>query len=205
MRCASCRSEVDAASGICHRCGTPLRPGEKAYPPGGFVKGATLLEDPLPQGASGLAPDRNRAGAGGTAGEPGAAAVRRRTELAPPPLPPAGAAQPAAARGARPRLAGWLVAFSLDPVGTDFRLHEGRNVLGADSEQCDITVRDAASSVSGKHAIVLVRQGRFQICDNDSTNGTRVNGVDIFGQGTVELKDRDRIRLGEVELLLVVI
>ena len=97
-----------------------------------------------------------------------------------------------------PKLVGWLVTFSLDPSGTDFRLREGRNTIGADAGECDITI-EGMPSISSKHAVVMVRDEKVLVRDNDSTNGTHVNGKDIFGAGPIELKDRDVLRFGEVE------
>jgi len=100
-------------------------------------------------------------------------------------------------RAGEQRLVGWLVSFSLDPAGVDFRLREGRNVLGAGGD-CDIVVEGDAG-ISEVHATLMYRRGELQIRDNDSTNGTYVNGEDIFGKG-VRLETGDRIRLGQVDL-----
>lgn len=98
-------------------------------------------------------------------------------------------------RGGR-KLVGWLVTYSLDPCGVDFKLYEGRNIIGQDMD-CNITIHDAM--VSGKHAIILFRAGRFSITDNQSTNGTFINDEDIELEPHY-LKDGDVIAIGKTVL-----
>lgn len=90
------------------------------------------------------------------------------------------------------KMVGWLVSFTIDENGIDFKLYEGRNIIGAD-QGCDITI-SGDQAVSGKHLTILHRMGHFKFRDEFSTNGTFIN--DIFvEQGT--LKDGDVIRIGE--------
>ena len=176
-----------------------------AAPAGGFVKGATLLEG---FGGAKAATVHEALGVkGGTVASPGAPSGKARTVFDP------GTAGPSLGPGTRsgssprtplPRLAGWLVTFSNDPSGVDYRLREGRNTVGCDEATCDIVIADDPS-VSSQHAILVFRDGTFQIRDNDSTNGTYVNGQDIFGKGAVSLKNLDRIRLGKTEVVLYAI
>lgn len=90
------------------------------------------------------------------------------------------------------KMVGWLVSFTIDENGVDFRLYEGRNIIGADPG-CDITVT-GDHSVSGKHLTILHRMGHFKFRDEFSTNGTFINDV-FVEEGT--LKDGDVIRIGE--------
>ena len=66
----------------------------------------------------------------------------------------------------------------------------------------DVVIPDL--SVSRFHAFVKpVGDGRFQIQDANSTNGTTVNGTSVPVQGhglAVDLKSGDNVRLGQVEL-----
>ena len=66
----------------------------------------------------------------------------------------------------------------------------------------DVVIPDL--SVSRFHAFMKpVGDGRFQIQDANSTNGTTVNGASVPAQGhgpAVELKSGDNVRLGQVEL-----
>jgi hypothetical protein len=91
------------------------------------------------------------------------------------------------------RLVGWLVTYSIDPLGIDYKLYEGRNVVGRDADS-QITVND--KTVSGKHATILFRADKYKIKDELSSHGTFVNGEDIEEE-TVELHDGDIVKLGD--------
>lgn len=95
------------------------------------------------------------------------------------------------------KLVGWLVTYSLDPQGVDFRLYEGRNIIGKDFS-CSVCINDP--KVSSQHAILLYRSGKFRIKDNLSTNGTYVNGEDIEDE-SILLNDGDIIQVGDTILL----
>lgn len=99
-------------------------------------------------------------------------------------------------RGTR-KLVGWLVTYSLDEMGVDFRLFEGKNIIGRDAS-CNITVNDG--TVSDKHAVVLYRAGKFAINDMVSSHGTFVNDEDIELEPRY-LKDGDIIRIGKTIFL----
>lgn len=222
MLCPNCRSEIDASAKVCTKCGcavearlcpnghvmdtswttclycsppaarwqkgrTVVESGAAPAGGGSFVRGATLLDGeraPLP-------------GKGGTIVESGGAAGKHRTVFDP------GSAPSAASASGRalPRLVGWLVTFSHAPSGDDYRLREGRNVIGADSRDCDVAINND-SGMSAKHAVIMVRDGRFLIRDNDSTNGTYVNDIDIFGKESLELHPGDRVRVGGTEFVV---
>lgn len=150
--------------------------------------GPSRRRDPVPAPPSESVPAPRAA--------PRAGRARQQTVYDPGLPDEASAAAPAAGAS---RLVGWLVTFSLDPAGVDFRLREGRNWIGADPG-CDVVIE--GHGVSGQHAVIMARNGQLQIRDNDSTNGTCVNDRDLFGQGAVPIDDGDRIRLGKVELTL---
>lgn len=95
------------------------------------------------------------------------------------------------------RLVGWLVTYTLDPNGVDFRLFEGRNIIGKDFS-CGVCVSDP--KVSSQHAILLFRNDKFRLKDNLSTNGTIVNGEDIDDDSIV-LHDGDIIQVGDTVFL----
>lgn len=104
------------------------------------------------------------------------------------------------------KLVGWLVTYSLDAMGVDFKLYEGRNIIGHDMD-CNITINDGL--ISGKHAVLLYKApkdpnelvGKFSITDQQSSNGTIVNGEDIE-LAPCYLKDGDIIRIGKTVLML---
>lgn len=89
------------------------------------------------------------------------------------------------------KLVGWLVSFTLDANGVDFRLYEGRNTIGSDPG-CDIVVSNDGA-VSSKHVTILNRMGSFKFKDELSTNGTFIN--DVFEEEG-NLKDGDTIKIG---------
>lgn len=96
----------------------------------------------------------------------------------------------------RRKLVGWLVSYTLDEMGIDFKLYEGKNVIGRKME-CQITLQD--STVSGEHATILFRAGKFSIRDMQSTQGTFVNDEDIELDAHY-IKDGDILRLGKTVL-----
>ena len=91
------------------------------------------------------------------------------------------------------KLVGWLVSYPLDSMGVDFKLYEGRNIIGRDAE-CNISVND--NMVSGRHAVILFRAGKYSITDSQSTHGTFVNNEDIELEPRY-LQDGDLIRMGK--------
>ena len=83
-----------------------------------------------------------------------------------------------------------LVSFTIDALGVDFKLREGRNIIGSDAG-CDIVVQDG--QISGKHLTILYRMGEFKFKDELSTNGTFIN--EVFTEDG-NLQDGDNIRIG---------
>jgi pSer/pThr/pTyr-binding forkhead associated (FHA) protein len=116
------------------------------------------------------------------------------------PAPPA--AEPAAHEPAR-ELVAVLAAPTLSSGGAVFPVRLGKSFVGAHPSN-DICLR-GDSQVSGEHALVLARSGRFYLSDRMSTNGTWVNGEEVGAGGQVELVDHDRIRCGATELVLLVL
>jgi hypothetical protein len=91
---------------------------------------------------------------------------------------------------------GWLVAMSGQQKGQDFRLHDGQNILGS-APDADVQLNDP--TVSGKHASLRYKEGKFFLMDLDSSNGTFLNdGATAIARE--ELKDNDVIRAGELVL-----
>jgi hypothetical protein len=91
------------------------------------------------------------------------------------------------------KLVGWLVTYSHDAMGVDYRIYEGRNIIGRDLE-CSISVAD--SQMSGKHATLLFRADKYSLTDQQSTHGTFVNDEDIDLEPRY-LHDGDVIRMGQ--------
>ncbi|MDR0971969.1 MAG: FHA domain-containing protein [Bacteroidales bacterium] len=91
------------------------------------------------------------------------------------------------------KLVGWLVSYSFDSMGVDYKLYEGQNIIGRDIN-CNITVNDRM--MSNKHATLLFRTGQYALKDEMSSHGTLVNGDNIGFEPHI-LKDGDEIRMGE--------
>jgi hypothetical protein len=91
---------------------------------------------------------------------------------------------------------GWLVAMNGSQKGQDFRIRDGQNILGS-APDADVQLNDP--TVSGKHASLRYKEGKFYLVDLDSSNGTYLNdGTTSIARE--ELKDNDTIRAGEMVL-----
>jgi hypothetical protein len=88
---------------------------------------------------------------------------------------------------------GWLVIVEGNQKGSDFRLYEGSNRIGAGADN-DIVVTD--EYLSTLHAQVRVDGNSYEFIDNGSTNGSYVNDRRVNKE---EIIDNDRIRLGRTE------
>lgn len=102
----------------------------------------------------------------------------------------------AASPGAR-ELRAFLYSFHSDAAGAFWPLFSGNTSIGrAESgEQLDIEINDPTTS--SRHCVLSSEApGRMTLQDTGSTNGTFVNDQPIGYQGTAELRDGDRIRLG---------
>lgn len=90
------------------------------------------------------------------------------------------------------KLVGWLVTYSFDELGVDYKIYEGRNIIGRDID-CNITINDGR--MSGKHAVLLFRANKYSLTDSQSSHGTFVNDEDIDLEPRY-LNDGDIIRMG---------
>ena len=96
------------------------------------------------------------------------------------------------------KLRGWLVTFDIEEFGTDYKIFEGRNLIGKKST-CEITILD--NEVSSEHAVILFRKDKFEISDQMSTNGTLLNGELLESHKPNVLVDGDEIVVGKTSLL----
>jgi hypothetical protein len=86
--------------------------------------------------------------------------------------------------------------FLTDPPGREHILRDERMTVGrAAGNQIVIT----SQRVSRKHARLLRRDWRVILEDLGSTNGTYLNGERV--QAPVELRDGDRVKIGDVVLI----
>lgn len=105
----------------------------------------------------------------------------RRSVPEPAVQPGSEAAEPMAGRtvfggdGAPPRrVVGVLVTYTWRPEGEVFLVREGSNLLGT-SPECEARI-STDPRMSGRHACIVHRPGGFWIDDENSMNGTFVNG-----------------------------
>jgi len=99
----------------------------------------------------------------------------------------------------RRKLVGWLVSYTIDALGRDYRIYEGRNTIGSNTSNDIILNTDA--SVSGHHAVVLFRNANFYLKDNLSTNGTKLNGKDLEPDTSVKFNDKAIVEVGDTLFL----
>jgi ABC transport system ATP-binding/permease protein len=91
-----------------------------------------------------------------------------------------------------------LVMISGPTIGASFPLLESKIVIGR-GEDCDLPIND--TSVSRVHAeLYAIEGGKYEIVDRDSSNGVRVNGVELK---RALLDVGDVIELGDVQLRFV--
>ena len=93
----------------------------------------------------------------------------------------------------RRTVVGWIVAQNGNHRGEDFRIYDGKNILGTAAD-CDIVITDPF--LSAKHCTIRHENGNFQVTDLDSMNGTFVNQKRVTKS---DLIDNDTIRLGRTE------
>ena len=100
----------------------------------------------------------------------------------------------------RKKLTGFLVTYSLSPNGVFFPLYEGKNVVGRVGS-CNVFIQ-GDPAVSEKHFSILYRavDGKFKFKDEQSSNGTFING-ELIDEG--ELKNLDIISIGSTRLLFM--
>ena len=79
--------------------------------------------------------------------------------------------------------------------GTEWPLHEGKNVLGRDPS-ADVQIDD--HTVSRKHAIIDIGSEAVIIEDLSSKNGTFLDGEQLFG--SAPLRERHSIVLGDAAI-----
>lgn len=100
-------------------------------------------------------------------------------------------------------LVGLLVTYSHNPLGEVFKIYEGRNFIGRDAT-CDIPIT-ADPHLSSRHLLILYREGEgvFWATDQDSSNGTYINGE--FAGERIKIKTNDVIVIGATKLVFLAI
>jgi hypothetical protein len=98
-----------------------------------------------------------------------------------------------APRAAR-KIVGWIISYTIDPMGVDYRIFEGNNLIGREASNTIILSKE--STISSRHATILYKSGKFWVKDEMSANGSFLNGEEMEIQKAYEMKDNDELRLG---------
>ena len=100
----------------------------------------------------------------------------------------------------RKKLTGFLVTYDNVANGEFFPLYEGKNFIGRD-ESSNVVIQ-GDESVSERHLSIIYRPAdkKFKFKDDQSSNGTFING-ELIDEGV--LKNLDMIRIGSTKLLFI--
>ena len=82
--------------------------------------------------------------------------------------------------------------------GREHFLHEGENSVGRES--ADVLITD--TTVSRRHAVIILEAGKCFVEDKGSTNGTYLEGKQIQPNERIELTDGDKLKFGSAVLTL---
>lgn len=104
-----------------------------------------------------------------------------------------------ATKATKRKLVGWLVSFTLDDNGVDFKLYEGKNTIGRSADNDIKLFQDG--QISSLHAIILKRQDNFYVQDQMASNPSFRNGEEIMPGSTEKLEDGDTLKFGDNEFL----
>jgi TIR domain/FHA domain len=107
----------------------------------------------------------------------------------------------AARRRKTRRIAGVLVTYSWHGEGEIFPIREGKNFIGrgdisseAEHRPCDVCIPQD-NQMSAEHALILIRQGNYEILDQ-SSNGTFLNGQMLKANQGTDLPNYAEIKTG---------
>ncbi len=100
------------------------------------------------------------------------------------------------------RITGVLITFSRKPEGEIFPIREGKNFIGSGDvsseaihRSCDIQIPQDAT-MSAEHALILCRQGNYEILDQISSNGTFLGGKMLKANQGTDLPNYAEIKTG---------
>jgi hypothetical protein len=93
------------------------------------------------------------------------------------------------------KIVGWIISYTLDAMGIDYRLYEGNNTIGRNAGN-DVTIA-GDPSISGHHATILFKKGKYYLKDEMAANGTFINDEEIEVGQPVEVMDGDTLKFGK--------
>ena len=97
------------------------------------------------------------------------------------------------------RIVGWILSYTLDPMGVDYRIYEGNNSIGRESGNSISIKKD--TTISAKHANILYKKGKFYIKDEMAANGTFLNGEELEIEKAFPLLDGDIIKIANTTFI----
>lgn len=125
---------------------------------------------------------------------------------APPPLPGGHVGS-----GDTRRLTGMLVTYTWRPEGEYFPIREGKTFIGngdvsseAFHRRCDIYLPHD-ETMSAEHALILCRQGNYEILDQISSNGTFLGGQMLKANQGTELPNYAQIKTGSTLWIFIMV
>lgn len=86
----------------------------------------------------------------------------------------------------------------VDAAGREYFLREGENTVGRES--ADVLLADP--TVSRRHAMITLEDGKVSVTDLGSTNGTYAAGIQVQANDKVEVSDADELKFGSAVLTL---
>jgi hypothetical protein len=86
------------------------------------------------------------------------------------------------------------------PDGSSVFLSETTKSIGRSDFEKNVSP-NSSNLISRQHFFTKYENGKYYIDDNSSSNGTRVNGIEIKGKGWQELRDGDRIEPAGVMII----
>lgn len=89
-------------------------------------------------------------------------------------------------------------AYKLNGQSKNFRIDKPTITIGRDPKTCDFLLR-YDSRVGRKHAILSYKDHKYYLLDLGSRNGTYINDVKLKGEQ--ELKDGDKVKFADTELI----
>ncbi len=196
--CKVCGANNPDESAACRVCKTPLERGDS----GQELRRRTQVE-PMPrmptfEEQSGFAAGQAGRPARGGAAEP----VRRVTVFDPNAGAHAGSQATQKPAPAARRIVGVLVTYSWSEQGQVFPVFEGRNRIGSDAAQCEITIpQDETLSAINSH---IIFRKSFTIGDDVSMGGTDVDGEPVE-TAFVPLRNYAKIRTGSTHWTFIAI
>ncbi len=109
--------------------------------------------------------------------------------------------------GAPRTLAGFLVSFEDNELGSFWPLYQGKNVIGRKDAMEGLDIEIDHPTTSSRHAIIhaSARPGRLKLEDPGSTNGTFVNDEKLEHSAARELKDGDDVRFGGFSTVIKIV